>query len=518
MKKKKKQVFAVLLAALILIVSTYGNTPIIHASKQNFDIRNGVLVKYNGSGGAVSIPSTVKSIGKEAFASSDITSVNIPNSVTYIGENSFMSCPKLKKIVIPSSVQKIDIQAFCNDKNLEQVQINNKEIVMDRDVFEGTKWLKNHTEEYVILNGNLIHYNGTDSLIEIPNQVRVICGGVFTLTELKKVTIPESVKIIGSNAFDGQTKLMSVIMNNSVEKIGDYAFYQCESLKNIKLPTSLITIGDQAFYDAGLTSITLPESVKKVGFSSFAGCEKLIEVNIPKSVKNIAEDAFRGSAFVDESTNEFFMINHMLLKYNGTNKDVVIPEGVTKIMSMAFYNTKLTTVKMPNTITEVGSMAFASCNNLKSITLSNSLTSIHSAAFKGCVKLSNIDLPKKLKIIGDSVFENSGLRTIKLPEGLTTIEDYAFACNNLQQISIPKTVKHLGDSFNGGKMKKLILQEGIKALPYLTDVYCFVIPNSVIQIDKTYRKNNNLYTFICKKSSYAYKYAERYHIKYNVIK
>ena len=113
-------------------------------------------------------------------------------------------------------------------------------------------------------------------------------------TNLKKVTIPDSVTSIGYSAFSGCSSLTSVTIGNGVTSIGSWAFSSCTSLTSITIPDSITSIGSYAFYNCtSLTSVTIPDSVMSIGDSAFSNCSSLTSVTIPDSVTSIGEDAFR---------------------------------------------------------------------------------------------------------------------------------------------------------------------------------------------------------------------------------
>lgn len=115
---------------------------------------------------------------------------------------------------------------------------------------------------------------------------------------------------------------------------------------------------------------------------------------------------------------------------------------VTEVDHLA--KTNLTSVKIPNTVTEISGSAFAGCKELVSVTLPSSLEIIGAVAFSGCTRLSSINLPENLQEIGWSAFAYSGLTTITIPGNVKRIEYGAFKeCNSLISVEIKEGVEIL---------------------------------------------------------------------------
>ncbi len=314
MKSSKR--FLSLLLACILALSLLPTAAF--AAEGDFVIENGVLTKYRGSGGDVTIPDGVTSIGEKAFYEcSKLTSVTIPNGVTSIGAEAFRDCYSLTSVTIPSGVTSIGERAF--------------------------EWCKS----------------------------------------LTSVTIPSSVTSIGASAFSDCTSLTSVTIPDGVTSIGSKVFYKCDKLTSVSIPNSVTSIGDQAFFDCdSLTSVSIPNSVTSIGDGAFGECSKLTEIQVDRG--NPAYSSLDGILFNKNQT--------MLCCYpGGLRGDYVIPDGVTSILSSAFYTcTGLTNVTIPEGVTSIGACAFYRCTNLMSVTIPNSVTSIWNSAFSLCKALTDV--------------------------------------------------------------------------------------------------------------------------------
>lgn len=116
----------------------------------------------------------------------------------------------------------------------------------------------------------------------------------YYCSNLRSITIPDSVTSIENGAFQNCSNLTSVAIGNSVTNIGNYAFSYCGRLTSITIPNSVTSIKNGAFQDCiNLTSITIPDSVTSIGYSAFSSCSSLTSITIPNSVTSIDNYAFK---------------------------------------------------------------------------------------------------------------------------------------------------------------------------------------------------------------------------------
>ena len=402
------------------------------------------ITDYNGIAKTVDIPEkingkSVTSIGNCAFRyCTSLKSITIPNSVMEIGSSAFSGCSSLTSITIPNSVTEIGVYAFKGCTSLTSITIPNSVTNIGDSTFWGCSSL---TAIYVAVDNK--NYTSVNGVLFNKDKTALICYPAGKTD--KSYNITNSVTSIGDYAFNGCSSLTSVTIPNSVTEIGGSAFVGCASLKSITMPNSVTSIGDMAFYKcSSLTSITIPDSVTSIGSSAFSDCSKLRSITIPNSVTSIGAWAFNGCTGLTA-------INVAM-----ENQNYVSPDGV-------LYNKDKTTIicypagkkgnnyKIPDGVTEIGSIAFSRCSSLTSVTIPNSVTSIGSGAFNGCTSLTRVTIPKSVTKIGWNAFSDcTSLTSITIPNSVISIDWYAFrGCTSLKSITIPNSVTSIGKNAFG---------------------------------------------------------------------
>nr|WP_325258969.1 leucine-rich repeat domain-containing protein [uncultured Oscillibacter sp.] len=210
------------------------------------------------------------------------------------------------------------------------------------------------------------------------------------LTEYKgpggDVVIPEGVKEIGPDAFCDCHSLQSVTIPESVRKISSYAFGEC-SIQSVTIPKSVQSIEASAFCEcADLTSVTFQdrEDAGGIELNIFSNSPNITNVAIPRCVARIAHVLFENTLWL-KKLGEFAVLDHFLIKYQGRETNVVIPEEIE----------------------ELGWYSFERCDCVKSVTIPESVTEIGHGSFRNCANLQSVTIPKSVEEIDKSVFEGS---------------------------------------------------------------------------------------------------------------
>lgn len=283
--------------------------------------------------------------------------------------------------------------------------------------------------------------------VVIPNSVTSIGSGAFRNSGVRKVTLSNSLKSIPVGTFHGCHDLKEVIIPNSITKIGPSAFEDCTSLEGITLPNSITEIGTYAFaYCSSLKSIVIPNGVKKLAEGTFAHCPSLKTVTIPASVTSIQREAFGGKN-VDNPSDDTYVSN---INYDGTaaqwekisknasrqleQTTVECGDG-TKIVGNNPISTKPddqkddTSIKVGTTKT-IGNLVY------KVTSTTNTTVSVSGIAKKS---LTSVSIPKTVSISGKSY-------------KVTEIASNAFKSSKLKTVTVGANVKKIGkNAFSGSK-------------------------------------------------------------------
>lgn len=230
--------------------------------------------------------------------------------------------------------------------------------------------------------------------------------------------------------------------------------------------TPVTTIGNAAFRDSSVTSVTIPASVTEIGANAFADCTNLTSVTYGGDWSNLTiqsgnpavEDAAKDAANEQLFDFEFILNNTavVVISYKGTAADVTIPsrykgKPVTTIGHAAFFNSAVTSVTIPDSVTSISDEAFINCPKLTNISIPNSVTYIGFSAFSSCTSLKSITLPSSLSFISGALFLGcSQLTTIHIPVSVTSIGNNAFAdCPSLMTVTYPGSKTQWDDITKG---------------------------------------------------------------------
>ena len=430
----------------------------------------------NTYSGSVSIPETVTNngteysvttIGESAFKGSAVTSVSMPEGITSIDYNAFSGCQNLETVALPESLTIFGFRAFESCKLLKTIKI---------------------PSGVTAIPGSCFYCCSSLESVTIPEGVMTIGQYAFLGCNLKELTLPSTVTMIGSRAFVSNNRFQSITCNATTPpSLGENAFNHNIST-TVKVPLSsiaayrqaegwkvftnysggevvadgityridengamvavaeatlteanilsavefegnqypVIKINDNVFADnTNLTAVTLPKGLVEIGASAFLGCQNLESVVLPESLTTFGRDAFNDCRLL---------------------KAIKIPSGITTIPDRCFYGcSSLESVTISEGVTAIGDDAFQSCN-LNALTLPESLETIGIYAFCNNSSLKSVNIPAKVKTIGEQAFSSCGLTELLITEGVQTIGDRAFYENRLKNLTLPSTITSIGES------------------------------------------------------------------------
>ena len=357
--------------------------------------------------GTVEIPSeldgfTVTEIADQGFYDcNSVDAIILPDTLKTIGEEAFLYCRNLPAILIPDSVELIGDRAFEGCEILT-ILFHGDEVPEEQSSWKGSdaEIVTNVSEidetedgrfHYYITKDDLAgvyQYNGDEEDVIIPEKigeatVTWLSGGTFKENKVvTKITLPDLVISIGSNAFYWCTNLKEVILPENLIFIGNDAFYRCEKLNQVVLPETVESIGRYAFRDcSSLTSIVVPNKITELSGGTFDGCTSL--------------------------------------------KDVTLPDNLVELDSYEFMDcTSLEEIKLPESLEKIGYYTFSGCTGLKSIIIPANVNTCWES-FKDCgnLKLVQIESPAIAKDISTQNacgYISRYANTIVFPESIET--------------------------------------------------------------------------------------------------
>ena len=443
---------------------------------KNIELPNGLIYikdyAFNGcaSLGKVTIPGGVQNISPGAFKNSGLTEVILKEGMMSLSNNSFDGCLLLKKVTFPTTMKTIGGFSNTGIKEIAFAEGATPEAISD----------------YAFLNCDSL------STITLPNSIKSLGTGAFyDCDTLKTVKLPTGITKIAKQAFYHCGFLQSITIPQNVTEIGAEAFAACSKLTTISLPSALTTIGIASFHSTGLTSITLPEGMTTIEPGTF-GKSKLKSIKLSKSLKQITSNNesynlgslpneyydFRkyinmyrddSGAFQNCKELESIDLNGAVLTilgsytFNECDKLRSIDLSSTKleeIPTSAFYSCdSLRAITFPSTVKTIGQQAFYYNLSLESLKMPAALTSIYNNAFNECKKIRSIDLSATSLTKIESWFSNvDSLRTVKLPSTVIEIGESAFAGSPIEEINFPASLTTIGNyAFSGNRLKTVDL-------------------------------------------------------------
>ena len=395
---------------------------------------------------------------------------------------------------------------------------------------------KTPTPEFVVEDGTLVGYNGTDPDVIVPEKVNgqtITAINLFAFRSnqnINSIILPDSITDIGEESFAWCTNLKKVVLPKNLTQINVGLFRKCTSLETIELPKTVTFIDAEAFEGcSSLKEITIPDGVEEIYDDTFDNCTALTKINLPASVTAIASGAF-GSCTSLESINL---------------------DNISSIGKFAFYNcTGLTELTLGENPVDISRKAFSGCSNITKVTVKNSETSLDSTGLAELENLSiyghinsvaqlfadkndipfydlktgeriinewvvdnegvvwgykgnetDIVIPREvngiaINKIGENAFANSKITSVEMEDNIQSVDDDAFIdCESLRSVKLSKSMESLPGCFSGcGSLEYISIPSNIKSIY----VYAFYSCKNVVihcaegSTAQEYAVNNNI--------------------------
>ena len=335
-------------------------------------------------------------------------------------------------------------------------------------------------------------FYGASELVEVtlPEGLAAIPDYAFyDCAKLAKAGIPTTVTSVGKYAFSNCSALTQLVLPDGVASIGERAFFYAEALTSIAIPSSLKELPNYGFaYCRALESISIPDGVETIGYNifqnctslasaklpatlttipqyMFSSCSALTKIDIPASVTQIAANAFSGCVSLTEITLPAGLTTLGNAVFQNCSKitEIALPEGIVTLPMSLFYNcTRLEKVTMsPDAVfASNGTQVLRGCTSLATIAyygedplpagtvkVPSKATTIPNYTFCGCTSIAKVILPEGVKSINQYAFADMGLAEIDLPDGLTTIQGWAFRSSAFKEIVIPASVTTMTQNY-----------------------------------------------------------------------
>lgn len=461
--------------------------------------------------GELVLPSTLTTIGSQAFKGcKKITKVNIPGSVETFSSSAFrecsalqevtisdgvktipggafMSCTKLTEITVPSSVTEIGGSAFTSAQRVylqcaATAQVGKSVLgggvfVVDKTQLEAFRenWSDYAssivTEDmivddlFIVEDGTLIKFlDRTATSAEIPASVTAIANGVFTTT-VKTLTVSE-----GNTAFKAEDSVLYSIDGKTL-----VYYLSGKADKSFTVPDSVEKI-DATISNRYLNELTIGANVKEIAAGAFKSCSGLLTVTalgttpatlgeqaIPTRVTTIyvpesAVDAYKSawSAYAkiivaEGTTIEFVVQSGNLIEYNGTNAEVVIPDGVTNIDAGVFSNRpEITKITLPASLKTIEGNNFAESTSLTHLVFN--AENFTDVTFRVPTKdqqlfpyLTTLEIGANVTKIPGAMFAFTNLASVNIPATVTELSNYVFYnCESLTSVTLNEGLTDIG--------------------------------------------------------------------------
>lgn len=313
------------------------------------------------------------------------------------------------------------------------------------------------------------HINEIKSVIVEDGITGLGKSSFYKSTSIQSVKLADSVRSIGEMCFFRNGSLEKIELGNGLTSIGEAAF-SVSNLKKVSLPIGITHIESDTFYGCKqLESINL-EHVKSIGRRAFYFCSNLSGINLSADIEQLEYAAFRGCSSIDKVNigSKLSELSEQVFAECSSLKEIYIPDNITAIQKAAFYEcTALGQVTGAKNVEVLGEMAFNGAKSLETYPFGDKVWSIGNSAFSGCSSFKIDKIPDSVTFMGTWAFGSTAIETIEFGSGLTYINSYAFSyCSNLTKVTFPSNIESIKIyAFSHcPKLKNVIFTEGLKTI------------------------------------------------------
>lgn len=474
-------------------IKTIGNEAFVGNTLQKVHIKD--LAVWCSIEGLYNLNSTGPSDKKLYVNGTLVRDLNIPNSITSIADYAFYNYAgnNFTSLTIPSTIKSVGKSVFPAD-----VFNNNCAPVSDNIRYAG-----NSTNSHFVLLGPPYHNSTTYTLNQ---DTKIIAGAAFEdCPSVESITVPTGVTSIGDEAFKDCPSLKHIYIPNTVLHIGTGAFDNCPNLIYMSYDNADYLGSQDGNNNAvvvlvkaktkAITSCSVQVNTRIIYANAFNGCDELENVELPSIAGFPLEIGDR--AFYDCA----------ILTSTGTS---IIPTTTTYIGKEAFYNcASLTgTLTIPDSVKSIGNKAFDNCSGIERVVIEeNSIEVIPDLLFNYCTAIQSVTINAVITSIGKQAFSNcTALKSITIPLSVSSIGDYAFyTCTALKTANIRGAYTTIGEfAFSECGITSIVLPSRLVTIPVgafelCTSLATVTIPASVKYIhNRAFRGCSSLTKIIYK--------------------
>ncbi len=307
--------------------------------------------------------------GSAFYANDNLISLKIPEGVTTINTYSIYNCRSLSSVSLPQSLTYGSYDGLSRNPSLKSI------ILPDN----------------LVIAYNFMRNCSSLESVQLPKNIKSIPSSTFSgCSSLRQLTIPESVTEIGSNAFE-KCGLTSLTIPGNVTAVPPYMCASCSALESISLPSGIRSIGDRAFSlckslrhlkvdsSGNECCLDFPEGIISIGENAFYSCNLMTSIHIPSTLTDIKQAALCSTGMNSVTVSQNNPVYETRSGFQGIVEKasdklifgcktaVIVPESITQIGEYAYYKIPISSIDLHEKISHIGNYAFSETNALKTI-------------------------------------------------------------------------------------------------------------------------------------------------------